>query len=99
MNKIGDNTTFTDQGKDLVKTLTSNVGPSIDKVTGKAQAMAKHGRDMTDAAIQQVRGTAVDATDRLMKYTKKNPGKALLIAAASGALLAALVVALSPSRA
>lgn len=99
MNKIGDNTTFTDQGKDLVKTLTSNVGPSIDKVTGKAQAMAKHGRDMTHAAIQQVRGTAVDATDSLMKYTKKNPGKALLIAAASGALLAALVVALSPSRA
>ena len=99
MNKIGDNTTFTDQGKDLVKTLTSNVGPSIDKVTGKAQAMAKHGGDMTDAAIQQVRGTAVDATDSLMKYTKKNPGKALVIAAASGALLAALVVALSPSRA
>jgi hypothetical protein len=47
MNKIGDNTTFTDQGKDLVKTLTSNVGPSIDKVTGKAQAMgqARQGHD------------------------------------------------------
>lgn len=98
MNNIGNNTTFTDQGKDLVKTLTSNVGLIIDKVTGKAQAMATQSRDMTGAAIQQVRGAAADVTDSLMKYTKRDPGKALLIAAASGALLAALIVALTPSR-
>ena len=127
MNTTGDNTTFTDQGKDLVnkaakkiqgglqdakslaeeagdhlsstmKTLSSNVGPSIDKVTGKAQAVAKQGREMTDAAIQQVRDTAADMSDSLLKYTKRNPGKALLMAAASGALLATRIMELTPSR-
>jgi ElaB/YqjD/DUF883 family membrane-anchored ribosome-binding protein len=81
-----------------VKTLSSNVGPSIDKVTGNAQAVAKQGREMTDAAIQQVRDTAADMSDSLLKYTKRNPGKALLMAAASGALLATLIMVLTPSR-
>jgi gas vesicle protein len=80
------------------KTLSSNVGASIDKVTGKAQAVTRQGRDMTDAAIQQVRDTAADMSDDLTKYTKKNPGKALLMAAVSGALLATLIMALTPSR-
>jgi len=80
------------------KTLFSNVGASIDKVTGKAQTVARQGRDMTDAAIQQVRDTAADMSNDLTKYTKKNPGKALLMTAASGALLATLIIALTPSR-
>ncbi len=71
---------------------------SIDKMTDTAQAMARQGRDMADAAIQQARETAADMSHTMMKYTKKNPGKALLIAAASGALLAALIVGLTPSR-
>jgi ElaB/YqjD/DUF883 family membrane-anchored ribosome-binding protein len=97
MNMIGNSTTL-DQLSSSVKTMSNNVGPTIDKVTGKAQAMAKQGRDMTDAAIQQVRDTAADMSDNLLKYTKRNPGKALLIAAASGVLLATLVMALTPSR-
>ena len=127
MNSTGDNTTFTDQGKDLVnkaakriqgglqdakslaeeagdhlsstvKTLSSNVGSSIDKVTGKAQGLAKQGRDTIDTAVQQVRDSAADMSDSLTTYTKDNPGKALLMAAASGALLVALIRALTPSR-
>jgi ElaB/YqjD/DUF883 family membrane-anchored ribosome-binding protein len=127
MNTTGDNTNFTDQGKDLAnkaadkiqgglqdakslgeeagnqfsskgKTLRRNVGHSIDKVTGKAQALAKQGRDTIDTAIQQVGDTAADMSDSLMTYTKGNPGKALLIAAASGALLVTLIKALTPPR-
>jgi gas vesicle protein len=127
MNTTGDNTTFTDQGKDLVNkaakkmqgglqgvksiaeeagdhlsgtmnNLSSNVGPSIDKVAGKARAVAEQGMEMTDIAIQQVRDTAADISDSLLKYTKRNPGKALLMAAAGGALLATLIMALTPSR-
>ena len=87
MNTIDDISTFTDQGKDL-----------MNKATDKARAAAKQGRDMTDAALQQVRDTAVDVSDGILKYTKRNPGKALLIAATSGALLAALIVARTSSR-
>jgi ElaB/YqjD/DUF883 family membrane-anchored ribosome-binding protein len=97
MNMIGNSTTL-DQLSSRVKTMSSNVGPTIDKVTGKAQAVARQGRDMTDAAIQQVRDAAADMSANLLKYTKRNPGKALLIAAASGALLATLVMARTPSR-
>ena len=96
MNMIGNSTTL-DQLSSGVKNMTSNVGPTIDKVTGKAQAVARQGRDMTDAAIRQVRDTAADMSDNLLRYTKRNPGKALLIAAASGVLLATLVTALTPS--
>jgi hypothetical protein len=71
---------------------------SIDKMTDTAQAVARQGRDMADAAIQQMRDTGADISHTMMKYTKKNPGRALLIAAASGALLAALIVGLTPSR-
>ena len=76
----------------------SNILPTIDKLTDRAQAVAKEGRDMTDAAIQQARDTAADMSHDLIRYTKKNPGKALLMAAASGALLAAIIAALTPSR-
>ena len=87
MSAIGDISTFTDQGKDL-----------MNKATDKARAAAKQGRDMTDAALQQVRDTAADMSHSILKYTKRNPGKALLIAATSGALLAAVIVALTSSR-
>ena len=81
-----------------MRTSSENANFSIGKVTDTAQAVAQQGKDMADAAIQQVRETASDVSHTMMKYTKKNPGSALLIAAASGALLAALIVGLTPSR-
>jgi ElaB/YqjD/DUF883 family membrane-anchored ribosome-binding protein len=109
MNAIKDNTNFADLGKDLAskaadkiqgglqdaKNLAGEVGSEL---AGKAQAAASHGRDMIDTAMQQVCDTAADLSGSLMKYTKKNPGKSLLLAAASGALLATLVFARTPSR-
>jgi ElaB/YqjD/DUF883 family membrane-anchored ribosome-binding protein len=80
------------------KTLARNVEHSIDEVTGKAQGLAKQGWDTIDTAVQQVRDTAADMSDSLTTYTKDSPGKALLMAAASGALLVALIKALTPSR-
>jgi ElaB/YqjD/DUF883 family membrane-anchored ribosome-binding protein len=87
-----------DQFSGKGKTLARNVEHSIDKVTGKAQGLAKQGRGTIDTAVQQVRDTAADMSDSLTTYTKDNPGKALLMAAASGALLVALIRALTPSR-
>jgi hypothetical protein len=86
MNTISDNTTIAD------------IGPSIDKVTAGAKAVAGQGWDMLDTAIQQGRDSIGEVSDNLMKYAKKNPGKAVLIGAASGALLATLVMALTRSR-
>jgi ElaB/YqjD/DUF883 family membrane-anchored ribosome-binding protein len=109
MNTIAGNTTFADQGKDLVNKATKKIQGGLqdamslaeeagNQLSSKAQAVAKQGRDMADAAIEQVRDSAADLSHNLIKYTKKNPGKALLMAAATGALLAAIIVALTPSR-
>jgi hypothetical protein len=56
------------------------------------------GIDSAKAAAQRVRDGAAQASDSLVTYTKENPAKAILIAAASGALLLTLFNALSRSR-
>ena len=98
MNTSGDNTNFADQGKDLANKAADKIQGGFQGVTGKAQALAKQGRDTIDTAVQQVRDTTADMSDSLMTYAKDNPGKALLMAAASGALLVALIRALTPPR-
>ena len=66
---------------------------SNDKAAAKAQSELD---TMTEMA-GQARDVASNASDSIAAYTKKNPVKALAIAAASGALLYAVIKALSPS--
>jgi hypothetical protein len=54
--------------------------------------------DQSGAAIQRARDTAAQASDSILEYTRTNPVKALMFAAASGALLLTLIKALTPSR-
>jgi len=98
MNTSGDNTNFADQGKDLANKAAEKLQGGLQGVTGKAEALAKQGGDTIDTAVQQVRDTTADMSDRLLAYAKDNPGKALLMAAASGALLVTLIKALTPRR-
>jgi len=106
MNTTGDNTDFAAQSKDAPSNAADKIQDavrdtkslSIDKMRGNAQTLAQQGRDTIDAAVQQARDTASDVSGSLMTYTKDNPAKALLMAAAFGALLAALIKSLTPSR-
>jgi ElaB/YqjD/DUF883 family membrane-anchored ribosome-binding protein len=106
MNTTGDNTDFAAQSKDAARNAADKIQDavrdtkslSIDKVRGNAQILAQQGRNTIDAAVQQARDTAADVSGSLMTYTKDNPAKAWLIAAASGALLVALIKSLTPSR-
>lgn len=72
--------------------------PAIRKVTNQALALGKQGIDAVSDAWAQARDTAVDASDSIVAYTKKNPVKALAFAAASGALLYAIIQALTAER-
>jgi ElaB/YqjD/DUF883 family membrane-anchored ribosome-binding protein len=76
----------------------SQAGPSIRKAAEQAQSFIGQGIDSAKAATQRVRDGAAQASESLVTYTKENPVKAILIAAASGALLLTLVKALSRSR-
>ena len=78
--------------------LADKAAPFASRVAGQAQALGKQGVDKANDIAQQARKTASQATDSILSYTQENPVKALLIAAASGALLIAFLKAVTPSR-
>jgi ElaB/YqjD/DUF883 family membrane-anchored ribosome-binding protein len=69
-----------------------------DRAADQAQTFIGRGIDNARATAQQVRNSATQASESLVSYTRENPLKAILIAAASGAILATLLKALSRSR-
>ena len=83
------------RGIDKVRQKASTVG---DTAADQVQTIVGRGIDGAKAAVQQVRDSATQASESLVTYTKENPVKAILIAAASGALLLTLFNALSRSR-
>ena len=87
-----------DKAADKVDEVKSNVAPMLDKVTDQAQKLMQQGREVLNDTTQRVREKAVQASDLAVGYTKDEPMKALLIAAATGALLMALVSMMARSR-
>lgn len=76
----------------------SHVSPLLNRASEQAAAIAHRGIDAVRNGSQQVRDKAVHATDVTAGYIKNDPIKAVLIAAATGAALMALVSLLSRSR-
>ena len=64
----------------------------------QAQDLGRRGMAAARDTAQHALDAASDVADSMIGYTRKNPATALLIAAASGAVLLALLKALSPSR-
>jgi ElaB/YqjD/DUF883 family membrane-anchored ribosome-binding protein len=81
-----------------VDELGGDTAPALNKAVSRAQSMGRHSIDAVSEMASQARDVASNASDSIVAYTKKNPVTALAIAAASGALLYAVVKALSPSR-
>jgi ElaB/YqjD/DUF883 family membrane-anchored ribosome-binding protein len=76
----------------------AKVSDGVEAARGQAKSALGKVRDQSGAAIQQARDTATQASDSIIEYTRTNPVKALMIAAASGAVLLTLIKALTPSR-
>jgi len=70
-----------------VQTLRQEAAPAINRVG----ALAQQGVDSVRDTAQQVREGARHATDSTVSYIKEEPIKAMLIAAATGAGLMALL--------
>ena len=77
-----------------VKDAGATIANKVDSVVGQA----KYGLDSVKDAVQQTRKSASESSEALINYTKENPVKALMIAAASGALLWTVLKAVAPSR-
>jgi ElaB/YqjD/DUF883 family membrane-anchored ribosome-binding protein len=87
-----------DKFSSAVETARSQAGPTIKKTADQAQTLLGQGMDSAKAAAQQVRDSAAQASESIVNFTRENPVKAILIAAASGALVATLLNAISRSR-
>jgi ElaB/YqjD/DUF883 family membrane-anchored ribosome-binding protein len=83
-----------DQLSSKADELRSQAQPLIKKATKQANAFAKS----VGGATQQVRDAASQASESVIAYAKENPVKAMLIATASGAVLATLIHTISRSR-
>lgn len=60
-------------------------------VTDDARSLSDKGLDAVQGASSQLRDKAMQASDKAVTYTKDEPVKAMLMAAAAGALLMALL--------
>jgi ElaB/YqjD/DUF883 family membrane-anchored ribosome-binding protein len=76
----------------------SQAAPILNKVTSQAEAAARRGIDAVRDTSQQLREKAVQASDMTVAYVKDEPIKAMLIAAATGALLMGIISLMSRSR-
>jgi len=75
---------------------TSKAADALSSGSKRVQSMGKQGLDAITDMTSQARDVALNAGDSIVDYTKKNPVKALTIAATAGALLYAAMKALAP---
>ena len=78
--------------------LRNEVTPLINRASDQASALAQRGVNAVRDSSQHLRDTAQRATDGTVMYIKDEPLKSMLIAAATGAALMALVGMLNRSR-
>ena len=71
---------------------------TVEDMRQQATALAQRGMDSVRDTSQQLRDRARRASDSTVNYIKDEPLKAILIAAATGAALMALVSLMSRSR-
>jgi ElaB/YqjD/DUF883 family membrane-anchored ribosome-binding protein len=76
----------------------SDAGSALTKAVDRVQSIGKQAVDAVTDAAERTRDVATDTAGSIVRYTKKNPMTALMIAAASGALLLTLIKVLRPSR-
>jgi ElaB/YqjD/DUF883 family membrane-anchored ribosome-binding protein len=74
-----------------VSDLQSKASPMLNRVTSQAETMARQSMDAMRDSTAQMRERALRASDQTVGYIKDEPVKSMLIAAATGAALMALL--------
>ncbi len=78
--------------------LRQQAAPLLNRGAEQAGALAQRSVDAVRDGTQQLRDKALRASDSTINYIKDEPVKAMLIAAATGAALMALLSLMSGSR-
>ena len=87
-----------DSLSDKVQDMRSQAAPTINRLATQAEDAARRGIAAVKDTTQQLREKATQATDTTVTYIKDDPIKAMLIAAATGAALMALLTLMGRSR-
>lgn len=87
-----------DSVSDTIKDAQQQAAPLLNRATEQASAMAQRGMDTVRETSKNLVDNAQRATDRTVSYVKDEPVKAMLIAAATGAALMAMLSMISHSR-
>jgi len=87
-----------DRLADKVEDARSRTAPLLDRLTTQAEMAARRGADVVRDTSAQLREKAVRASDTTVGYIREEPVKSMLIAAATGAALMALIGLLARSR-
>lgn len=80
-----------DRLSDKVETAREQAVPLINRLSTQAEAAARRGAEAVKETSAQLREKALRAQDSTVGYIKDEPVKAMLIAAATGAALMALI--------
>ena len=88
-----------DRMSDTVEGVREQAAPMISKLASQAETVARRGADAVRETSAQLRERAHQASDATVGYIKEEPLKAMLIAAATGAALMALLNLMSRARA
>jgi ElaB/YqjD/DUF883 family membrane-anchored ribosome-binding protein len=87
-----------DRMSDGVDSARDRASPAIDRLASKAEAARQRGMEAMQNSAAQLRESAYRAQNQTVGYVRDEPLKALLIAAAAGAVLMAVVGFLSRPR-
>jgi len=87
-----------DRLSEKVEDVRSHAAPVIDRLTSQAESAARRSLDAVRDTSAQVREKALRASDMTVGYIKDEPMKAMLIAAATGAVLMALLSLMGRAR-
>jgi ElaB/YqjD/DUF883 family membrane-anchored ribosome-binding protein len=87
-----------EKAEEGVRSLRSQADPVIDDLAARAQELAARSIDYCAETSARARRQMQQAAEATNKYVAEQPGKSLVIAAASGAALATLVLWMSRRR-
>ena len=81
-----------------VQDVRHEVAPALNRATEHVTDFAQHGLDVVRDGSRRIRLQAQHASEATVNYIRHEPVKAVLIAAATGAVLMALVSLIARSR-
>jgi ElaB/YqjD/DUF883 family membrane-anchored ribosome-binding protein len=87
-----------DQVESAVDSARGSVQPVIAKLASQAETLARRGLDAVRDGASQVRERATGFGDMTVRYVRDEPVKSVLIAAATGAAVVALVSLINSRR-